>query len=156
MHWVLWAPYYFFSFIKFDKFYDILPSPLHFTTTKTLKKRHNITDSHHSSRQIYHERKQAESSRQWWRVTFHVQTCSCCNVIIPLMRRPNTDSAPNMLVTLLRKQLLIRCVVTSPVHTVTIRCYGTRKRYKCVPTLKAIERAVCWYDSMNTWDMPSC
>jgi hypothetical protein len=32
--------YYFFSFIKFDKFYDIFLSPLHFTMTKTLKKRH--------------------------------------------------------------------------------------------------------------------
>jgi hypothetical protein len=73
-------------------------------------------------------------SRQWWRVTFHVHTCSCCNVIIPLVRRPNTDSASNMPVTLQRK-LLIRCVVTSPVHTVTIRCCGTRKRYKCVPSL---------------------
>jgi hypothetical protein len=39
-----------------------------------------------------------------------------------------------MPVTLLRNQLLIRCVVTSPVQ-----CYDTvlryRKRYKCVPTL---------------------
>jgi hypothetical protein len=52
------------------------------------------------------------------------------------MRRLNTDSAPNKLVTLLRNQLLIRCVVTSPVHTATMRCYGTRKRYKCVRTLK--------------------
>jgi hypothetical protein len=65
----------------------------------------------------------------------YVQTCSCCNLIIRLMRRPNTDSAPNMPVMLVRKQLLIRYVITSPVHTVTIRCQGTRKRYKCVPTL---------------------
>jgi hypothetical protein len=43
-----------------------------------------------------------------------------------MMRRPNTDSAPNMPVTLQRNQLLIHYVVTSPVHTVTIRCYGTR------------------------------
>jgi hypothetical protein len=57
------------------------------------------------------------------------------------MQRPNTDSAPNMPVTLPRKQLLIRCVVTSPVHTVTIRCYGTRKRYKCVPTFKSLKMA---------------
>jgi hypothetical protein len=26
--------------------------------------------------------------------------------------------------------------VTSPVHTVTIRCYDTRQRYKCVPILR--------------------
>jgi hypothetical protein len=52
-----------------------------------------------------------------------------------LTRRSNTDSAPEMSVTLLRKQLLIRYVITSPVHTVTIRCYGTRKRYKCVTPL---------------------
>ena len=44
----------------------------------------------------------------------------------PLMRRPNTDSTPNKPVTLLRNQLLIRYAVTSPVHTVTIRCYDTR------------------------------
>jgi hypothetical protein len=43
------------------------------------------------------------------------------NRTIPLMRRPNTDNAPNKPVTLKRSQLLIRCVVTSPVHTVTIR-----------------------------------
>jgi hypothetical protein len=55
-----------------------------------------------------------------------------------LMPRPNTDSAPNMLVTLLRNQLLIRCVVTSPVHAVTIRCYVMHKRYKCVPTLTGL------------------
>jgi hypothetical protein len=38
----------------------------------------------------------------------HVQTCSGRNRIIPLMRRPNTNSAPNMPVTLPRNQLLIR------------------------------------------------
>jgi hypothetical protein len=27
--WVLWVPYYLFSFIKFDKFYDTFLSPLH-------------------------------------------------------------------------------------------------------------------------------
>jgi hypothetical protein len=40
-----------------------------------------------------------------------------------------------MPVTIPRKQLLICNVFTSPVHTVTILCYGTRKRYKCVLTL---------------------
>jgi hypothetical protein len=58
---------------------------------------------------------------------------SCCVTrpaqavtVSSLMRRPNTDSAPNLPVTLLRNQLLIRYVVASPVHTVTIRCYVTR------------------------------
>jgi hypothetical protein len=37
------------------------------------------------------------------------------------MRRPNTDSTPNNPVTLPRNQLSIRYVVTSPVHTVTVR-----------------------------------
>jgi len=32
----------------FDKFYDTSLSPLHITVTKTLKKPHNTTDSHHS------------------------------------------------------------------------------------------------------------
>jgi alpha-N-acetylglucosamine transferase len=64
----------------------------------------------------------------------HVQTCSGPNRIIPLMQRPNTDSAPNMPVTLPRNQLLIRYMDMSPVHTFTIRCYGTRQRYNYLPT----------------------
>jgi hypothetical protein len=47
------------------------------------------------------------------------------------MRRPNTDSTQNMPVTLPRNELSIRYVVTSPVHTVTIRCYGTRNFTVC-------------------------
>jgi hypothetical protein len=35
IHWVLWVPYYLFSFIMLDKFYDTLMSPLHFTVTET-------------------------------------------------------------------------------------------------------------------------
>jgi hypothetical protein len=75
--------------------------------------------------QKHHECK-GEMSGRWWRVMLHVQICSGRNRIIPLMRRPNTDSAANMPVTLPRNQLLIRYVVTSSDHTVTIRCYGTR------------------------------
>jgi hypothetical protein len=126
MHWVLWIPYYLYCFIKFDKFCDTLLSPLHFTITKTLKKPHNTSHSHHSSRQKHQEWKDGQRSGRWWRVTLHVQTFSGRNPIIPLMRRSNTDSAPNMPVTLPRKQLSIRYVVTSPVHTVTIRCYCAR------------------------------
>jgi len=36
----------------------------------------------------------------------------------------------------------MRYAVTSRVHTVTVRCYGTRKRYKCVHTLNVILRRV--------------
>jgi len=43
-----------------------------------------------------------------------------------LVRQPNNDSTPNMPVMLPRNQILIHYVVTSPIHTVTIRCYGTR------------------------------
>jgi hypothetical protein len=50
-----------------------------------------------------------------------IHTCSVRNRIIPLMRRPNTDSTPNKPVTLPRNQVLIHYAVTSPVHTVTIR-----------------------------------
>jgi len=39
----------------FDKFYDTFLSPLHFTITKMLKKLHNTTDSHYSSRQKHQE-----------------------------------------------------------------------------------------------------
>jgi len=45
----------YFLFIKFDKFYDTFLSPLHFTITKTPKKPHSSTDSHHSSRQKHQE-----------------------------------------------------------------------------------------------------
>jgi len=38
-----------------DKFYDTFLSPLYFTITKMLKKLHNTTDSHHSSRQKHQE-----------------------------------------------------------------------------------------------------
>ena len=41
--------------LRFDKFYDTLLSPLHFTVTKTLKKPHNTTDSHYCSRQKHQE-----------------------------------------------------------------------------------------------------
>ena len=54
-------------------------------------------------------------------VTLYIHTCSGRNRIIFLMRRPNTDSTPKKPITLLRKQLLIRYAVTSPVHTETIR-----------------------------------
>jgi len=133
MHWVLSVPYYFFSSVKFDKFYDTFLSPLHFTTNKTLNKPHSTADSHHSSRQKHREWKEVHRSGRWWRVMLHVHTCSGLNLIIPLMRRSNTDSAPNKLVMLPRNQLSTRYVVTSPVHT--IRCYGTRERYKCGRTL---------------------
>jgi hypothetical protein len=41
--------------MRFDKFYDTSLSPLRITVTKTLKKPHNTTDSHHSSRQKHQE-----------------------------------------------------------------------------------------------------
>jgi hypothetical protein len=75
--------------------------------------------------QKHHECKEGERSGRWWRVKLYVQTCSGRNRIIPLIRRSYTDSTPNIPVTLQRNQLLIRYVVTSPVHTITIWCYGT-------------------------------
>jgi hypothetical protein len=41
--------------LRFDKFYKAFLSPLHFTITKTLKKPHSTTDSHHTSRQKHQE-----------------------------------------------------------------------------------------------------
>jgi hypothetical protein len=76
--------------------------------------------------QKHHECTGGDRSGRWWRVTLHVQTCSGRNRIIHLMRRPNTDSAPNMPVTLPRNQVWICYVVTSPFRSVTIRCYVTR------------------------------
>jgi hypothetical protein len=86
-------------------------------------------------RQKHHECKEGERSGWWWCVTLHIQTCSGRNHIIPLMWRPNTETALSMPVTLPHNQLLIRCMVTSPICAVTIRCYSTREHYKCVPTL---------------------
>jgi len=51
--------------LRFDKFYDTLLSPLHFTVTKTLKKPHNATDSHHSSKHKHLECKEGQRSGRW-------------------------------------------------------------------------------------------
>ena len=104
--------------LRLDKFYDTFFNPPHFTITKTLKKPHNTTDSHHSSRQKHQERKEGQRSGRWWRHTLHVQTCSSRNRIIPLMQRSNTDSRPSKPVTLPHNQLSIR--------------------YKCVPTFTVL------------------
>jgi hypothetical protein len=76
--------------------------------------------------QKHHECEEGGRSRRWWRVTLYVHTCSGRNRIITLIGRTNTDTASNLSVTLPRNQLLICYVVISPVHTVTIRCYGTQ------------------------------
>ena len=55
--------------MRFDKFYDTSLRPLHITVTKTLKKPHNTTDSHHSSRQASGMKRRAEELTV---VTFHV------------------------------------------------------------------------------------
>jgi hypothetical protein len=52
--------------------------------------------------QMHHECKKGDRSGRWWRVTLHIQDCSGCNHMIPPMRCPNTDSTPNMPVTLPR------------------------------------------------------
>jgi hypothetical protein len=75
--------------------------------------------------QKHHGCKESEMSGRWWRVTLHVQTCSGRNSIIPLMRRPNTDSAPNMPVTLPRNQLWY---VTSSRVPSTLSRYGVTVR----------------------------
>ena len=54
--------------------------------------------------------------------TLHVHTCSGRKRIIPLIRRPNTDSTPNKPVTLPRYQCLLRYAVTTlHVHTCSDR-----------------------------------
>jgi hypothetical protein len=122
-------------FYKVRKILRLSVESLHFTMTNTLKKRLNARDSHHCSRQKHHEWKQEERSRWWWRVTLPAKTCSGCNRITPLMRRPNTDSPLNIPVTLPHKQFFMRYVITSTVHTLPIQRYGTLKRCKCVPFL---------------------
>ena len=83
--------------------------------------RGKTTEALKASKHKHQEWKEGHRSGRWWRVTLHFQTCSGPNHIIPLMRRPNTDNTPNKPVTLPRDQLLLHYVVTSPVHTVTIR-----------------------------------
>jgi len=112
MHWVLWAPYYLFSFIKFDKFCNTFLSSLRF---------HSYQKKPQQTAQHYRLAPRGEASgmeRRWRRVTLYVHTCSGRNRTVPLMLRPNTDSKPNTPVTWQRNQFLMRYAV----HTVTIRC----------------------------------
>jgi len=76
-------------------------------------------------------------------VTLHVHTCSGRNRIIPLMRRPNTDSTPNKPVTLPRNRFLIRYAVASSVHShdtvlryaVTLQvCARSKNGWSCIST----------------------
>jgi hypothetical protein len=50
--------------------------------------------------QKHHKCREGERRGKWWRVTLHVQTHLGLDCIIHLTRWPNTDSAPNMPVTL--------------------------------------------------------
>jgi hypothetical protein len=108
--------------------YDLNFHPVPHDVTVSCE-RYTVRFRVHSGSQKHHECKEGERSGRWWRVTLRVQTCSGRNRIIPLMRWPHTDSAPNMPVTWPRSQILIRYVVTSPVHIVTVRCHGTVLRY---------------------------
>ena len=56
---------------------------------------------------IHYALKKKRKERRWWRVTLHVHKCSDRNPIIPLMRRPNTDSTPNKPITLPHNQHLV-------------------------------------------------
>jgi len=71
------------------------------------------------------------ASNAWHRhnVMLHVHICSGRNRIIPLMRRPNTDSTPNRSVTLPRNQLLIRYRVTNFWYVTRARVLSTLPRY---------------------------
>jgi hypothetical protein len=60
---------------------------------------------HHEVPSLLREPEAGERSGRWWRVTLHFQTDSGRNHIIPLMRRPNTDSPPNMPVTYICVQI---------------------------------------------------
>jgi phosphoribosyl-AMP cyclohydrolase len=111
--------------LRFDKFYDTFPSPLHFAITKTLKKPHNTTDSHHCSRQKHQEWKEGQRSGRLWLVMLQVQTCFRPSRYNPFDGTSKYRTHTEQAVTLPRNQFFIRYVVTSPVHTVTIRCYGT-------------------------------
>jgi hypothetical protein len=99
--------------LPFNKFSDTPLSPLHFTITKTLNKPHNTTDSHQSSRQsIRNETKGSRADGG------DESRCPCSGRyrIIPLMRRPNTDSTPNK---------PVKSRDHKSVHTVTIQRYLT-------------------------------
>src|SRR5215470_4323894 len=88
---------------------------------------------------------------QMWtcNVTLHVHLCSGRNRIIPLMRRPNTDSTPKKTVTLPRNPLLIRYAVTSPAHT-----HDTVLRYAV--TLEACTRPNSMRSPAHDYQGQSC
>jgi hypothetical protein len=119
---MLWVPYYFFSLIPFDTFYDSLTCPLR------LKHHDQNAQETRSTAHFHHSSRQGERSRRWW--TYHVQTFASRNRTTPMLR-PNTDIARNELVTWPRNQLLIRDVMSSPIHYHdTVTCWW---RNKCVP-----------------------
>ena len=83
------------------------------------------------------------------RVTLHVHICSGRNRIVPLMRRPNTDSTPTKPVTLPRNQLLIRYTVTSLVHTQDMVLQYAVTLQMCTHSKMCMRVFVCIAQNMN-------
>jgi len=115
MHWVLWVPYYYFSFI-------IRLILWHFPQSTPFHNYQNVQENtqHYRLTPLFKTEapgmKEGQISGRWLRLRVTLP-CSGRNHIIPLMRRQNTDITPNKPVTWPRNQLLIRYAVTSPVHT---------------------------------------
>jgi hypothetical protein len=90
---MLWVPYYLLLRIGVYKFYHSFLSPLH--------SEHTVTKA--AQKELTHK-----TVVYCVRDTERVYTCSSSNCSIHLMRRANTDIAPNKPVTLHRNQLLLR------------------------------------------------
>ena len=76
-------------------------------------------------------------------MTLHVHTCSGRNRIIPLMRRPNTDSAPNKPVTLPRNQLFY-----------TLRGHESRPHCRDMVLRYAVTLQVCTHPYATYFSYP--
>jgi hypothetical protein len=81
---MLWVPYYLLLLIGVYKFYHSFLSPLHSEHTATKATQKELT-----RRTVVYSVRDTE----------RVYTCSSRNCNIPLMRRANTDIAPNKPVT---------------------------------------------------------
>jgi hypothetical protein len=105
---MFWVPYYLLLLIGVYKFYHSFLSPLHSDHTATKNAQKELT----LKTVVY-----CVSDME------HVHTWASRNCNIPLMRRANTDIAPNKLVTLHRNQLWY-VTVSRPHCRVTVLRYA--------------------------------
>jgi hypothetical protein len=145
MHWVLWSP------ILFLFSYYVRLILRHFPESTPFQnyQKAQETTQHYRLAQLFKTEapRMRRRAEEWTMVTLRVMlpvhTCSGRNHIIPLMRRRNTDSAPNKPVTWPRNHLLIRG------HEFRPHCHDTVLRY--VVTLQVCTRLRLQTRAQNMW-----